>query len=245
MYKYDFIKYLTVYMEGYERTGKESVLQRVTATGFFASLNIKGKKTNIILTAGHFAEKLNRVTFWLRYIDEDRVVTVPLSSKVEWNYCEDADIAYCELEVIEKKFKKITGKGIYATVVTEDRILKQDELENINLLDEVITAGYPNSEASTHHKYPIFKKGYIASLPKDCVEDKEGFICNRRMLRLPCFPQYYTSEISRNTCKRCSGKFFGKFLREYVCAGVYGVGVCERILNRERALRKSATLEKS
>lgn len=176
MYKYDFIKYLTVYMEGYERTGKESVLQRVTATGFFASLDIKGEKTNIILTAGHFAEKLNRVTFWLRYMDEDRVATVPLSSKVEWNYCEDADIAYCELEVIEKKFKKITGKSIYATVVTEDRILKQDELENINLLDEVITAGYPNGEASTHHKFPIFKKGYIASLPKDCVEDKEGYI---------------------------------------------------------------------
>ena len=176
MNNYDYLKHLTVYMEGYERTGKESVLQRVTATGFFAALDIKGKKTNIILTAGHFAEKLNRVTFWLRYMDTGRVVTVPLSSKVEWNYCEDADIAYCELEVIEKKFKKITGKSIYATVVTEDRILKQDELENIDLLDEVITAGYPNGEASTHHKYPIFKKGYIASLPQDCVEDKEGYI---------------------------------------------------------------------
>ena len=43
-------------------------------------------------------------------------------------------------------------------------------------MDEVITAGYPNSEASTHHKFPIFKKGYIASMPKDCVEDKEGYI---------------------------------------------------------------------
>ena len=176
MNNYDYLKHLTVYVEGYERTRKESVLQKITATGFFATLVINGKETNIILTANHFAEKLNRVTFWLRYMDEDRLVTVPISSKVEWNYCDDADIAYCELEPIEKRFKKITGRNIYATVVTEDRILKQDELENICLLDDVITVGYPNGEASTHHKYPIFKKGYIASLPKDCVEDKEGYI---------------------------------------------------------------------
>ena len=80
MTNYEFLKYLTVYMEGYERTAKESVLQRITATGFFASFYINGKKTNIILTAGHFAEKLDRVTFWLRYIDDDRVVTLPISS---------------------------------------------------------------------------------------------------------------------------------------------------------------------
>ena len=176
MNNYDYLKYLTVYMEGYERTGKESVLQKITATGFFATLVINRKKANIILTANHFAEKLNRVTFWLRYMDEDRLVTVPISSKVDWNYCNDADIAYCELEPIEKKFKKITGRSIYATVVTEDRILKQDELEDINLMDEVVMAGYPGGEASTHHKHPIFKKGYIASLPKDCIEDKEGYI---------------------------------------------------------------------
>lgn len=176
MNSYDHLKYLTVYMEGYERIGKESVLQRINATGFFASIEINGKETSIILTANHFAEKLNRVTFWLRYMDEGKLVTVPISSKVEWTYCEDADIAYCELEPIEKRFKKITGNSIYASVLIEDKILKQFELEDISLLDEVITAGYPNGEASTHHKFPIFKKGHIASLPKDCVEDKEGYI---------------------------------------------------------------------
>ena len=176
MTNYEFLKYLTVYMEGYERTAKESVLQRITATGFFASFYINGKKTNIILTAGHFAEKLDRVTFWLRYIDEDRVVTLPISSKIEWTFCDDADIAYCELEPFEKKFKKVTGKSIYATTISEAKILKQYELEDINLMDEVVMAGYPGGEASTHHKYPIFKKGYISSLPKDCLEDSEGYI---------------------------------------------------------------------
>ena len=176
MKNYEFMKYLTIFMEGYQRTAKDSVMQHISGTGFFASIDINGKKTNIILTANHFAEKLSRVTFWLRYMDEDRLVTVPISPKVEWNYCEDADIAYCKLNPIETRFKKITGRSIYATVVTEGRILKQDELENIHLLVEVVTAGYPNGEASTHHKFPIFKKGYIASLPKDCVEDKEGYI---------------------------------------------------------------------
>ena len=175
MDNYNYLKHLTIFMQGYQRTEKDSVLQQITGTGFFASLDIKGKKTNIILTAKHFAEKPDRVTFWLRYMDEGKPVTVPISSKVKWHYCEDADIAYCELEPIGKRFKKITGNNIYATVLNEDKFLKQDELEIINLLDEVITAGYPNGEASTHHKYPIFKKGYIASLPTDCDEDKEGF----------------------------------------------------------------------
>ena len=58
MNNYDYLKHLTVYMEGYERTGEESVLQKITATGFFATLVINGKKTNIILTANHLAEKL-------------------------------------------------------------------------------------------------------------------------------------------------------------------------------------------
>ena len=58
MNNYDYLKHLTVYMEGYERTGKESVLQKITATGFFATLVINGKETNIILTANHFAERL-------------------------------------------------------------------------------------------------------------------------------------------------------------------------------------------
>ena len=61
MNNYDYLKHLTVYMEGYERTGKESVLQKITATGFFATLVINGKETNIILTWEDSLDRKNRI----------------------------------------------------------------------------------------------------------------------------------------------------------------------------------------
>ena len=78
MKNYEFMKYLTIFMEGYQRTAKDSVMQHISGTGFFASIDINGKKTNVILTANHFAEKLNRVTFWFRYMD----INIPIAALV-------------------------------------------------------------------------------------------------------------------------------------------------------------------
>ena len=176
MCSYEFLKYLTVYMKGYQKLKDEECLRQINATGFFASFHIKGRKTNIILTAKHFAEKANKVTFMIRYMQGDRFVTIPIFANVDWIFCNDADIAYCNIDPIEKRFRNITGKGLFATMITEEDIIKQYELKDIDILDPVVTAGYPNGEASTHHKYPIFKKGYIASLPEDNPEDGEGYI---------------------------------------------------------------------
>ena len=175
MKNYDYLKHLAIFMEGYQRTAKDSVLQHISGTGFFAALIINGKKTNIILTARHFAEKMKRVIFFIRYNESDTFVTVPISQEVKWQLCEDADLAYCELKPIEERFRKITGRELYATAITEDDILTGEQSKEVNILDEVIMAGYPQGESSTHHKYPLFAKGYLSSLPKDSVEDGEGY----------------------------------------------------------------------
>lgn len=77
---------------------------------------------------------------------------------------------------VEDRFKKITGKDIYATAITENDILTENELKELSVLDEIIMVGYPKGESSTYHKYPLFKKGYTASLPKGTIEDGEGYV---------------------------------------------------------------------
>lgn len=176
MMPYNILRHMTVHIKGYKKTILEQVMQEITATGFFAVLDIKGKRTSIILTAKHFAEDVKRVTFMLHYKENEALVTVPVSLEVKWHLCEDTDIAYCELKPIEERFRKITGKSIYATAVTQDDILTEEQLNEINILDAVIMAGYPQGVASTHHKYPLFAKGHIASLPKDSLEDDEGYV---------------------------------------------------------------------
>ena len=176
MARYEFLKYLTVYMKGYKKTESKNIFEECTATGFFAKLNIKGKNTVIIITAKHFAEEMERVTFYLHYKENDKVETIPISKSVKWHCAKESDLAYCELKPVEERFKKITGREIYATAVTEKEILTENELKNLSVLNELVMVGYPKGESSTHHKYPLFKKGYTASLPKDANEDSEGYV---------------------------------------------------------------------
>lgn len=176
MEKYEFLKYLTVYMKGYKKTDSTIVFAEIIATGFYAKLNIKGKKKFVIITAKHFATEMERVTFYMHYKENNAVVTVPISRSIEWHYTKDSDLAYCELKPIEDRFKKITGKEIYATAITEDNILTENEIKTLSVLKELVMVGYPKGESSTYHKYPLFKKGYTASLPKDTIEDDEGYV---------------------------------------------------------------------
>ena len=64
MNSYEVIRYLTVHMQGFRRTGNNVL--KVTATGFFAFLNINGVRKDIIITAKHFADEISRVVFMLQ-----------------------------------------------------------------------------------------------------------------------------------------------------------------------------------
>ena len=112
----------------------------------------------------------------LHYKENGKLVTIPVVAEVQWNFSEDADLAYCEFKPIEERFRKITGRRVYAAALTQKNILTEKQLKEISILDEVVTAGYPEGESSTHHKFPLFSKGYVASLPKDTVEDGEGYL---------------------------------------------------------------------
>lgn len=65
---------------------------------------------------------------------------------------------------------------MFYTAISEKDIMTKEEFNKINILSEVLTIGYPKGISSTHHKFPLFKKGYISSLPSDFTEDREGYL---------------------------------------------------------------------
>ena len=50
------------------------------------------------------------------------------------------------------------------------------EFSKLNILSEILAIGYPLGKSSTHHQFPLFKKGYLSSSPSDFAEDCEGYL---------------------------------------------------------------------
>ncbi len=133
-------------------------------------------KLSFFLTAKHFVEESDRIIFWMRCQKGDGVITVPISKTLTWEYIKDSDLAYCDLKELAETFEKITGKKPCATVVTEQHMASDKDIGNYVVLQDLIVVGYPLGKGSTWHKYPLFKKGYTSSYPKDALEDGAGYI---------------------------------------------------------------------
>lgn len=168
---YDFLKFLTVNIEGSISTGKEQ--NDYTATGFYAIIN----DDTVLVTAKHFTEHIDSaITVPVHYKENNTIVTIPVTACVEWSWHNEYDIAYCSIQPIMDKFREITGKAMYYTAISKENIITKSELNQLSVLSKVIATGYPNSIGSTHHQFPLFKTGYISSSPKNFAEDGEGFL---------------------------------------------------------------------
>ena len=171
MNSYEFLKYLTVNITAKQTSNEDA--DKCTATGFYAVI----KNTPVLITAKHFVTHTEAmITVSVHYKEDDTVITIPISAKVNWLQSDEYDVAYCNIKPIAEKFKEITGREMFYTYVPEKDIMTKEELSKINILSEVLTIGYPNSMSSTHHEFPLFKKGYISTLPSDFAEDGEGYL---------------------------------------------------------------------
>ena len=170
MNNYEVIRYLTVHMQGFRRTGNNVL--KVTATGFFAFLNINGVRKDIIITAKHFADEISRVVFMLHYKENGKLVTVPVTTKVKWIFSEDEDLAYCEFKPIEERFRKTTGRSVYAAALTQKDFLTEKQLNEINILDEVIRQ--ENQAHITNFLY--FQKAMLPLFQKILLKTEEDLL---------------------------------------------------------------------
>ncbi len=170
MNSYDFLKYLTVNLSS-ELVCKEN--SACTATGFYAII----KNKPVIVTAQHFTETTaETVTITGHYAEKDSVISFPVTAKVNWTCSEEYDIAYCEVKSFAENFKEITGKEMFYTAIQEKDIATKEDLSKIGILNEIMTIGYPRGRSSTHHEFPLFKKGYISSATRDFAEDGKGYL---------------------------------------------------------------------
>ena len=171
MKSYEILKFLTVKLTASKAFNAEH--STYTATGFYAMLN----GSPVVVTAKHFAEDTDEnVTITAHYKENNKIISLPVTAYVEWIASAEFDIAYCKVEPFEKKFKEITGRDMFYTALTECNIMTKEEFAQLNILSEVVTLSYPLGASSTHHNFPLFKKGYISSNPADFKEDGEGYL---------------------------------------------------------------------
>lgn len=170
MNSYDFLKYLTVNLSA-KKLGEEK--GACCATGFYAIIDNK----EVLVTAKHFTENTeSTITITAHYKERDTVISLPITAYIEWDYSQEYDIAFCEIKPLKKKLKEIKDKDMFFTAIQEKNIVTKDEFNKINILSEILTIGYPGAISSTHHEFPLFKKGYISSATRDFAEDGKGYL---------------------------------------------------------------------
>ena len=171
MNSYDILKFLTINLTSNSLVDTKNNI--LSATGFYATIN----GITVIVTAKHFARNTDsKVTLTAHYKDGDTIISLPVTAYANWIASYEYDIAFCAVTPFEDKVKEITGHDMFYTAISEKNIMTKKELREINILSEVLTMGYPAGLSSTHHSFPLFKKGYISSIPRDFEEDGEGYL---------------------------------------------------------------------
>lgn len=157
MNSYDFLKHLTVYLEGSECENAAPGFN-ISATGFYAIVCIGDKQVPVVITAKHFAEKICLTRFTLHSISDGEILTLPLIMRANWILSDDCDLAYCKLSDIEENFKKIYGKKLFYTKISKENLITENERKTLSVLSEIISVGYSLGLYSTHNRYPLFFK---------------------------------------------------------------------------------------
>lgn len=174
MNSYDFLKHLTVYLEGSECENAAPGFN-ISATGFYAIVCIGDKQVPVVITAKHFAEKICLTRFTLHSISDGEILTLPLIMRANWILSDDCDLAYCKLSDIEENFKKIYGKKLFYTKISKENLITENERKTLSVLSEIISVGYSLGLYSTHNRYPLFFKGHLSTAPKDNLENTVGY----------------------------------------------------------------------
>ena len=158
----DKLKYLTTKIKGRDEDGAI-----VTGTGFFVRLN----DAVYIVTASHVTENLKEMKLSLRYKVGEHIALIDYPCSEFRLSVPEYDIALITIADMQKEFKKDTGYPMYYGCLTAERILKKEELLNVETLSEVVMVGYPSGITSSIWKYPIVQKGTLASAPCECSEN--------------------------------------------------------------------------
>ncbi len=159
-----------------------------TGTGFIFLFNIDNENIPVIITNKHVVNYKNTenvyITFHTKSEKEPNVTeNLKCEFTIDWIFHENKDLCYCYLQPVVDFVLEKTGKEVFFTYITEEIILNEHQLEDLNAIEDVIMVGYPNGLIDETNNLPIFRRGITSSHPAyDFNENGIG------LLDMACFP---------------------------------------------------------
>lgn len=179
--------YCTVRIECKNDTGQTS-----TGTGFFFSFQISDNKTiPIVVTNKHVVNGMSVGQFLMTTSDEHGnpvntthfTVTLPnLQTFIREHPDKDVDLCALPLAPIIR-FAESKGTKLFYRTFEQNLIPKNQQLNDLTALEDILMIGYPNGIWDKVNNMPILRRGSTATHPCLDYEGKKEF-----MIDAACFP---------------------------------------------------------
>lgn len=156
-------------------------------TGFFFNLTIDDQHyVKVIITNKHMVQDKQELTFYLSRKSEKGLPA--FSSPIKLSMTKE-DLADCVFEHPDKDVdlcaiavKPIIDKALengitpFYTPLINSFIPKEEQLEELDAIEEVLMIGYPNALWDSSHNMPLIRKGITATWPKLDYNDRREFL---------------------------------------------------------------------
>ena len=156
--------FTTIRLEGQEKSGES-----IVGTCFFFALNRNGVHLQYLVTNKHVVKDLQSGNFSIILQDNGQPVlghrvNVKLSQDFHqwWTFHPDYDLAIAPLKWLIDRLSQ-NSLNIYYKTFDESLIPKQEDLQQIDALEEVIFIGYPSGLWDSSNHLPIFRRGITAT----------------------------------------------------------------------------------
>jgi|APSaa5957512622_1039677.scaffolds.fasta_scaffold64169_2 hypothetical protein len=159
-----------------------------SGTGFFFNFKINGKIVPTIITNKHVINYNTNesVKFFLHTTKEMGVPnkdSLEINFKTTWYFSKDKDLCFCFAGPIINSLKNSRNEEVFYCGLEKSIIWKNEDLEKLNMIEEVIMVGYPTGLWDKKNNLPLFRKGITSSHPAIDFNDK-----GIGVIDIACFP---------------------------------------------------------
>lgn len=166
---YELLEFTTVRLETVDAQGK-----LWAASGFFyivAEKENPNKGQVFIVTNRHAVEGMVKITFCMskKGSDGSPVYEAPLRHEMEMQtmkvvYLSDSSIDLCAIPItFFINIREQTGTPIFYQALSEDILITDKEVNELDAVEDVIMIGYPNGLWDEKHNIPLIRRGITAT----------------------------------------------------------------------------------
>lgn len=162
-----------------------SATQRSTGTGFFFAFNgSDGRTVPILVTNRHVFEGYTNSTFLMTRADSDGTpingqnMTMNIEGLQDLvRYHPDPNVDLCAIPIavfINAAYEN--GKRLFYRTLTADQLPRQEQLNELTAIEDIIMIGYPNGLWDSVNNLPLVRKGITATHPNVDYEGRKEFV---------------------------------------------------------------------